>query len=173
MRKLILMILMASLGFAITDNWIETNEPNIRPFNDSKLSYKYILNRVIVGKYHEVRERSDDGTEYLHTGIDYALNKNTPIIATGGGVITYAEWCHGYGNTIIIEHDKVVYTLYAHLQRFQVLHGTIVHRGDIIGYVGSTGTAYGNHVHYEMRKNGKTIFPGHYINLKRKRHDSE
>jgi len=169
MRKLLILILIASLGFSITDNWIENNEPNIRPFNDSKMSYTYILKNIIVGKYNEVREKAEDSTEYLHKGIDYALNKNTPIIATGGGEVTFAEWCHGYGNTMIIQHGNGVYTLYAHMQRYQVLHGAEVKRGDIIGYVGSTGTAHGNHIHYEVRKNGKTIFPGRYISLKRRR----
>jgi murein DD-endopeptidase MepM/ murein hydrolase activator NlpD len=132
------------------------------------MSYQYILDKVIVGKYNEVRIHPLTKVEYLHSGIDYALNKNTPILASGGGIITYAEWCSGYGNLIMIDHGDGIVSMYAHLQRFKRLNGDKVKRGDVIGYVGSTGMAYGNHIHFEIRKNGKPIFPGRYINLRKK-----
>lgn len=157
MIKVILIFLLTSLAFALP----EYTTPNIRPFNDSRYSKGYIYTKIIVGKFNEMRI-DNNGKEHLHSGVDYALNKYTPIIATGGGEVIFAEWAAGYGNCIIIKHGELT-TLYAHIQRFQVVLGDVVKRKDIIGYVGATGNADGNHIHYELRKNNRPIFPGKYF----------
>ena len=133
--------------------------PNIRPFDDTKMSTQYIWTKIIVGKFQEMRIDAE-GKEHLHSGVDYALNKYTHILATGGGEVIFAEWATGYGNCIIIDHGDGFTTLYAHIQKFNVLQGDTVYRKAVIGFVGATGAANGNHIHYELRRNGTRIFPG-------------
>ena len=154
MRVLLILLTGLTLGMIST--------PNIRPFDDSEMSKWFIYNKVIVGKFQEMRLDSQ-GKEHLHSGVDYALNKYTEILATGGGKVIFAEWAHGYGNCIVIEHGEGLTTLYAHVQKFNVLQEQVVTRGEVIGYVGSTGQADGNHIHYELRKNSVPIFPGRYF----------
>ena len=153
MKQLILLISM-SMVFGMIST------PNIRPFDDTKMSKQQIWD-IIVGKFHEVR--SDERGEHLHAGVDYALNKYTEILATGGGTVIFAEWAEGYGNCIVIDHDDGYSTLYAHVQRFNALQDQIVKRKQVIGYVGATGQADGNHIHYELRHNGTPIFPGKFL----------
>jgi len=138
--------------------------PNIRPFDDTKMTKWYIWNKIIVGKFHEMRI-DNEGKEHLHSGVDYALNKYTPILATGGGKVIFAEWATGYGNCVIINHGDGFTTLYAHIQKFNVLQGYIVNKRSIIGFVGATGAASGNHIHYELRKYNRAIFPGRFFKL--------
>ena len=119
-----------------------------------------------------MRNRGD--IEYLHQGVDYALNKYIPILASGSGKIIFAEWSPGYGNTIIIDHGEYiengktyhVKTLYAHIQKYRTLENEAVFQRDIIGYVGSTGSADGNHIHFEVIVNDKRVFPGQYFKRK-------
>lgn len=91
-----------------------------------------------------------------HTGIDLAAPRGTPIRAPGDGVIEYRGWEHGYGRTIMIDHGRGYETLYAHMSRYnRKLHdGDRVTKGELIGYVGSTGLATGPHLHYEIRVDG-------------------
>ena len=95
----------------------------------------------------------------MHTGIDIAAPYRTPIKAGGDGKVVRAKWMGGYGNTVIIDHGGGLATLYAHCSGFAVSVGTVVKAGQTIAYVGSTGTSTGNHVHFEVRKNGKHVDP--------------
>lgn len=96
-----------------------------------------------------------------HNGVDYAAPSGTPIRATADGVIKFAGWQRGYGNTIIIEHHNNITTLYAHQKGFakNIKQGVKVGQGDHIGYVGSTGWSTGPHLHYEFRVNNKAVDP--------------
>ena len=91
-----------------------------------------------------------------HMGVDYAAKPGTPIRATGDGKIVLRGNKGGYGKTIIIRHGNVYNTLYAHMRNYaRGMHpGKYVRQGQIIGYVGQTGTATGPHLHYEFRYNG-------------------
>ncbi len=91
-----------------------------------------------------------------HKGVDYAAPKGTPIRASGDGRISYRGRKGGYGKTVIIEHGGGISTLYGHMSRYarKKRTGTRVKQGDIIGYIGKTGLASGNHLHYEFRVNG-------------------
>lgn len=89
-----------------------------------------------------------------HLGVDYSAPQGTPVKAAGDGVIIAANYRVGYGNTVVIRHNQQYSTLYAHLARFAALRtGVSVKQGQIIGYVGHTGHATGNHLHYEIRVN--------------------
>jgi len=90
-----------------------------------------------------------------HRGVDYAAPRGTPIRAAGDGKVIFRGVKNGYGNAIILQHGGNITTLYAHMSRFAgVRVGSRVRQGQTIGYVGSTGLATANHLHYEYRLNG-------------------
>ena len=99
------------------------------------------------------------GYNKMHLGTDFAAPKGTPIMASGDGVVTRAQWCGGGGNCVKIKHNSVYQTVYAHMSKFGrgIKKGTRVKQGQIIGYVGSTGMSTGPHLHYEVIENGKKI----------------
>jgi murein DD-endopeptidase MepM/ murein hydrolase activator NlpD len=92
--------------------------------------------------------------------MDFSSPTGTPIYATGDGVVKNADnSLSGYGNHIEINHGFGYVTLYAHLSKYKVRAGQKVKRGDVIGYVGSTGRSEGPHLHYEVIKDGEKINP--------------
>lgn len=102
-------------------------------------------------------------TKY-HSGIDFAAAPGTEVYASGDGEVVKEEsnyW--GYGNIITIDHGYGYKTQYAHLQRFAVKKGQKVKRGQLVGYVGSTGKATGPHLHYEVLKNDEAVDPLHFF----------
>lgn len=105
----------------------------------------------------------------FHSGIDVAVDLATPVYATGSGTVVFASRKGGYGRCVIIKHDYGYTSLYAHLIAYYVVSGAKVRQGDPIGFVGRTGTATGNHLHYEIRKNNRTINPEWYEYYRRNR----
>ncbi len=100
----------------------------------------------------------------LHAGIDFAAPIGTAIYATADGVIKSAEFnAGGYGNCVVINHGYGYETLYGHMSKIACRPRNKVKRGDLIGYVGSTGKSTGPHVHYEVIKNGSKIDPINYF----------
>ena len=101
------------------------------------------------------------GYSKMHKGVDFAAPKGTPVYAGGNGIIEYASYNGGYGKYIRIRHNNAYKTVYAHLLGFQkgVSKGKRVNQGDIIGYVGSTGSSTGPHLHYEILFQNKQINP--------------
>ncbi len=99
------------------------------------------------------------GFTKMHTGTDFAAPMGTPIMASGDGIVTRAQWCGGGGNCVKIKHNSVYQTIYAHMSKFGrgIKKGTRVKQGQIIGYVGSTGLSTGPHLHYEVIENGRKI----------------
>ncbi len=99
------------------------------------------------------------GFTKMHTGTDFAAPTGTPIMASGDGIVTRAQWCGGGGNCVKIKHNSVYQTVYAHMSKFGrgIKKGTRVKQGQIIGYVGSTGLSTGPHLHYEVIENGRKI----------------
>lgn len=99
-------------------------------------------------------------TSKMHTGMDFTAAIGTPIYATGDGYVSTAELGgRGYGNHVVINHGYGYQTLYAHMSRIKARRGQSVKRGEIIGYVGNTGTSTAPHLHYEVRKGGRPINP--------------
>jgi murein DD-endopeptidase MepM/ murein hydrolase activator NlpD len=99
-------------------------------------------------------------TKKFHAGMDFSAKIGTPIYATGDGKISKVRKSRrGYGNHVIIDHGFGYKTLYAHMSRYIVKRGQKVNRGDVIGYVGSSGTSVAPHLHYEVHKDGKKINP--------------
>ena len=105
--------------------------------------------------------RSDPfrGRAAMHAGIDLAGPVGTPIYATADAIVGRSEWANGYGNLIELNHGRGIQTRYGHLSRSAVAAGQRVKRGDLIGYMGSTGRSTGSHLHYEVRIDGKAVNP--------------
>lgn len=105
--------------------------------------------------------RSDPftGEPGYHQGLDIATEKGQPVYATADGTVESASYTGDYGNLIVIRHGFGLATRYGHLSAFAQKVGHEVKRGDIIGYVGSTGRSTGAHLHYEILANGKLINP--------------
>ena len=102
-------------------------------------------------------------TRRLHTGMDFTAPQGTPIYATGDGKVAKVRKSRrGYGNHVIIDHSYGYQTLYAHMTKYIVYRGQKVKRGEIIGYVGSSGTSVAPHLHYEVMKNKRKINPVNY-----------
>ena len=102
--------------------------------------------------------------ERPHEGIDFSAPKGTPIYAAGDGRIEAAFYSISGGKMIVINHGYKYQTRYLHMSGFAVKRGERVKRGDIIGYVGSTGLSRGPHLHYEVLKDGEPVNPVNYFN---------
>lgn len=100
----------------------------------------------------------------LHTGCDFAAPKGTPVYSTGDGVVRLTRKnLGGYGNEVEIDHGYGYVTKYAHLDKYIIRPGKKVKRGEIIGYVGNTGSSTAPHLHYEVIHNDKKVNPVHYF----------
>jgi len=99
------------------------------------------------------------GERAFHQGLDISTEKGQPVYATANGTVESAAYSGEYGNLIVVKHDFGLATRYGHLSKFNVKPGEPVKRGDIIGFVGSTGRSTGAHLHYEILANGKLINP--------------
>ncbi len=97
----------------------------------------------------------------LHTGADFAAPAGTPVKAVQAAKVVYMANRGGYGKTIVLKHNSTYSTLYAHLERYApgLAQGSYIKKGDLIGFVGSTGNSTGPHLHYEIRKNGQPVNP--------------
>lgn len=100
----------------------------------------------------------------FHSGLDFTAPTGTPIYATGDGVVSLSRYDNsGYGMHVVINHGYGYQTLYGHMSRMKVNAGQTVKRGDVIGYVGSTGKSTGPHCHYEVIKGGNKIDPVNFF----------
>lgn len=122
--------------------------PSRRPIDAMKLSSGYGM------RVHPVT-----GRLARHNGIDIPAPHGTPIYATADGVVGRAQRLGGYGLYVEVEHGNGIQTRYGHMSSFAVASGQRVKKGDIIGYVGSTGRSTGNHLHYEVRIAGTPVNP--------------
>jgi len=116
------------------------------PINGAKLSSRYGF------RIHPIL-----GYNQMHQGTDFAAPIGTPVMASGAGTIEYSGWKGGYGKFISVRHSPVYQTNYAHLQDYAkgIRRGAKVQQGQVIGYLGSTGSSTGPHLHYEVVVNGK------------------
>ena len=101
--------------------------------------------------------------DHTHKGIDIAATRGTPILATASGKVSFAGWSSGYGYLVKIDHGSGVETYYGHCSKLYVSAGDTVEAGDKIAAVGSTGNSTGNHLHFEIRLNGKQVNPQKYV----------
>jgi murein DD-endopeptidase MepM/ murein hydrolase activator NlpD len=103
-------------------------------------------------------------TVKMHAGLDFAAPQGTPIYATADGTVTTAgNTNNGYGNHVVINHGYGYETLFGHMVRVKARVGQAVKRGEVIGWVGSTGKSTGPHCHYEVHKNGQKVNPVYFF----------
>lgn len=130
--------------------------PSIQPISNRQ------LNRVSSGFGYRIDPVYKD--RRLHPGLDFTAPIGTPIYAAADGVVKDAGFnTGGYGNRVLINHGFGYETLYAHMVRIKARVGTKVKRGEVIGYVGSTGKSTGPHLHYEVHKNGVQLDPIYFF----------
>ncbi len=130
--------------------------PAIQPINNKD------LNRVASGYGYRIDPVYK--TTKFHAGLDFSAPQGTPIYATADGtVMTSGNSGNGYGNHVIINHSYGYETLYGHMVRVKSRNGQAVKRGEVIGWVGSTGKSTGPHCHYEVHKNGEKINPIYFF----------
>lgn len=130
--------------------------PAIQPVNNKDLS------RVASGYGYRV-DPVYKVTKF-HAGLDFTAPQGTPIYATADGVVKEADYnAGGYGNHVIINHGYGYETLYGHMVRIKVKTGQKISRGEVIGFVGSTGKSTGPHCHYEVHKGGEPVDPVYYF----------
>ncbi|MBW8753394.1 MAG: M23 family metallopeptidase [Sphingomonadales bacterium] len=103
------------------------------------------------------------GGRRMHKGVDLPAAVGTPIHAAADGVVGRADWFSSYGLYVAIEHGGNIETRYGHMSRLNVAAGQMVHKGDIIGFVGTTGRSTGPHLHYEVRIAGEAVNPVPYM----------
>jgi murein DD-endopeptidase MepM/ murein hydrolase activator NlpD len=125
--------------------------PAIQPINNKDLLQLYL---IFGERFHPLL-----GYTRPHNGLDFAANYNTPIYATGDGIVTYANGGTTYGNVVFVNHGYGFETRYAHMTKFIVGIGQKVKRGQILGYVGNTGLSFGPHLHYEVLYRGQFVNP--------------
>lgn len=102
-------------------------------------------------------------TRKFHDGMDFNGTIGTPIYATGDGVIIQCSSVRGYGKKVVIDHGYGYKTVYAHLNGYNVKKGQKVRRGEVIAFLGNTGSSTGPHIHYEVRKDNRTVDPINYF----------
>ena len=109
--------------------------------------------------------RNLNGYQDYHQATDIACATGTSIYASDSGKVLRAQWHSSYGNYILIDHGGGISTLYAHCSGLNVSAGQMVNKGDVIGFVGETGYAFGAHLHFEVRVNGTRVDAEGYVNL--------
>ena len=124
------------------------------------LSYHSPLAGAPLSSGFGMRRHPMSGSRRFHAGVDLAAPAGSPIRAASDGVVTSAGWNGGYGLLVSLGHARNRETRYGHLSRLAVRAGQSVKRGEVIGYVGSTGRSTGPHLHYELRVNGIAVRPG-------------
>ncbi|MBX5464722.1 MAG: peptidoglycan DD-metalloendopeptidase family protein [Clostridia bacterium] len=118
----------------------------------------FVVTSTFGSRYHPILKQWR-----MHTGMDLAAPSGTPIHAAAPGVVFYAGWMSGYGNTVILVHGNGISTLYGHMSQILVQANQQVSAGQVIGLVGMTGLATGPHLHFEVRVNGTPVNPQDYV----------
>jgi len=113
-----------------------------------------ITSRFTYKRWHPILHRYRP-----HLGVDWGAKRGTPLYAVNNGKVIYAGWMRGYGKVLKIDHGRGYVSLYAHQSRIKVRKGAYVKRGQVVGYVGSTGRSTGPHLHFGLYKNGRAINP--------------
>jgi len=127
------------------------SRPAIQPINNKELTR---LHTTFGRRWHPILKRWNE-----HEGLDFTAPTGTPVYATGDGIVTASYRSSSYGNVLFVNHGYGYQTRYAHLVKYIVNRGDAVKRGQVIGYVGSTGRSQAPHLHYEVLYNFKPINP--------------
>lgn len=116
-----------------------------------------------LSSYYGIRKDPFNGLPTMHKGLDFAGKYGSPVVATGAGIVTWADDRYGYGNLVEVDHGDGFVTRYGHNETLHVRIGDVVTKGQKIAAMGSTGRSTGPHVHYEVLHNGKHVDPLKYV----------
>ena len=133
--------------------WIDANGPGA----SAQGMEMPVVGRISSGfgeRFHPIL-----GYRRMHDGIDLAAPYGTPVVAAADGRVVTAGWHGGYGREVALAHSGGIETIYGHMSRIAVVQGANVRRGQVIGYVGSTGLSTGPHLHYEVHRDGRLVNP--------------
>lgn len=139
----------------IVYNFTEDDIPSISPIEEKYLKR---LSSSFGMRIHPITKEKK-----MHNGIDFSAETGTPVLATANGEIRAGEFEKSYGNRVIIDHANGISTSYSQLETFNVTEGQAVNKGEVIGYVGSTGLSAAPHLHYEVMKDGTYVDPAAYL----------
>jgi murein DD-endopeptidase MepM/ murein hydrolase activator NlpD len=131
--------------------WTEPLKPPVPGCLTSPFGVKRLHNGKVTGDYH--------------AGVDQRSPAGGPIRAVTGGVVKLVREWRLHGNTVAIDHGQGVETIYLHMSKFATKEGAVVHQGDVIGYIGSTGRSTGPHLHWSMYVNGVPVNPALWIHV--------
>ncbi len=139
----------------------EEGKELIKRYMRKPLNHIRITSHFTHRRYHPIQKRWK-----AHLGTDFGARSGTPIFAVAKGKVIFSGWKGGYGKVIKIQHDDGYVSLYAHQSRLKVKKGEFVSKGDVIGFVGSTGRSTGPHLHFGIYKNGRAIDPMRVVKFK-------
>ena len=135
----------------------------VQKIKSATLDGVYFAVRPVSGTITSRFGANESIRDHTHKGMDIAAPYGTKIVAAAKGKITHSGWMGGYGNLIIITHENGIQTYYGHCSKLYAKVGDEVEAGERIAAVGSTGFSTGNHLHFEIRKNGSQINPQKYL----------
>lgn len=146
------------------NRWDYTNEPLER---DGIFQWPITRDSFWLSSPYGPRRRPD-GSSGFHTGIDMAAVRGTPVHVPLGGVVIQAGYLPGYGNSVLVKHNAMFKTRYAHLAKIKVAVGDTLHVGQVLGTVGATGTIRsrtgdGSHLHFEVYRFGRHVNPMYFL----------
>jgi len=121
------------------------------------------VSKVDISSYYGYRTDPFRGRRKNHKGIDIRGPVGTPIFATADGFVKTAKWFSSYGRFIELDHGNAIKTRYGHMSRLNVKANQYVKKGDVIGFMGSTGRSTGSHLHYEVRIGGEPVNPQSFM----------
>ena len=134
--------------FSYTEQGIKSNIPSGKPTQYTRISSPFGT------RIHPITRN-----KHTHKGIDMAAPRMTPIYATADATVTFAAYNGGYGNFVKLNHENGYKTAYAHMHKIAVKNGDKIKKGDLVGYVGTTGSSTGNHLHYEVYYKDQLVDP--------------
>ena len=152
-------------AYEVQDITVAKNEveKELEKIEDASVNGVYLAQKPVSGRITSRYGNRERIRSHSHTGLDIAAPYGTPIKAAADGKVIWSGYKGSYGNLTIIDCGNDVNIYYGHASKLYKKVGDIVKAGDVIAAVGSTGNSTGNHLHFEIRVNGKTVNPQNYI----------
>ena len=145
--------------------WHVGNQKSLRNATPSLWPTEGQITSLFGYRFSPMRRHDEEAGEF-HPGLDIANIPDTLIYASADGTVRFSGWSHGYGNMVVIDHGYGLSTLYGHTSKSLVKTGDRVSKGQVIGYMGTTGRSTGAHLHYEVWRQGKPVNPMNYLKVR-------
>ena len=158
-RKLVLSVLIASISVQLCTGSAEAQSITTASFTTGSKNLVYPIQGARTSSRYGLRNHPIKKRRIHHHGIDLAAPKSAAIRSISDGVVIYADPHGGYGNFVAVKHSNGITSHYGHCQTINVSVGQRLRAGQIVATVGSTGHSTGPHLHFEIRRNGKSLNP--------------